>query len=361
MKICLVSVEIFAWGKYGGFGRATRIIGRELVQQGLNVCAIVPLRQGQKPIEFLDGIEIHGYDALNPFSAFKLFREIDADIYHSQEPSFGTYLAKLARPDRKHIITFRDTRLARDWLTELKYPSLSHTQVVSNIIFEDNPFVHSAVRRSDDWFAASKLLISKARLKYKLSKDPVFLPTPVPFPDRIIKSTTPLVCFIGRMDRRKRPQVFFELARSYPDVMFEAAGESRDSKWETSLRETYSDLPNLKFHKNIDQFSSSLLSDLLARCWIIVNSSARESLPTTFVEAAVHGCAILGGINPDSFTEKFGYYVRDGNYEKGLAFLLAENKWLDKGNQAMEQTRTIFSPENSIREHINIYQDILAK
>ena len=34
MKICLISVEIFAWGKYGGFGRATRIIGRELVKRG---------------------------------------------------------------------------------------------------------------------------------------------------------------------------------------------------------------------------------------------------------------------------------------------------------------------------------------
>jgi len=27
MRICLISVEIFSWGKYGGFGRATRIIG----------------------------------------------------------------------------------------------------------------------------------------------------------------------------------------------------------------------------------------------------------------------------------------------------------------------------------------------
>src|SRR5690606_27640366 len=26
MRICLISVEIFAWGKYGGFGRATRTI-----------------------------------------------------------------------------------------------------------------------------------------------------------------------------------------------------------------------------------------------------------------------------------------------------------------------------------------------
>ena len=37
MRICLICVEIFAWGKYGGFGRATRMIGRELVRRGRDV------------------------------------------------------------------------------------------------------------------------------------------------------------------------------------------------------------------------------------------------------------------------------------------------------------------------------------
>ena len=52
MKICLICVEIFAWGKFGGFGRATRIIGRELVKKGFEVTAIVPLRKGQKKWKF---------------------------------------------------------------------------------------------------------------------------------------------------------------------------------------------------------------------------------------------------------------------------------------------------------------------
>ena len=37
MRICLIAVELFAWGKYGGFGRATRTIGRELVKRGIAV------------------------------------------------------------------------------------------------------------------------------------------------------------------------------------------------------------------------------------------------------------------------------------------------------------------------------------
>jgi len=35
VHICLVAVEIFGCGKYGGFGRATRIIGRELAKRGI--------------------------------------------------------------------------------------------------------------------------------------------------------------------------------------------------------------------------------------------------------------------------------------------------------------------------------------
>ncbi len=61
MKICLICVEIFAWGKYGGFGRAARTIGREIVKQGHTVCAVVPRRKGQGEEEDLDGIKVFGF------------------------------------------------------------------------------------------------------------------------------------------------------------------------------------------------------------------------------------------------------------------------------------------------------------
>lgn len=56
MHICLLCIEIFSWGKYGGFGRATRFIGRELVKRGIKVTAIVPKRKNQNQHEVLDGI-----------------------------------------------------------------------------------------------------------------------------------------------------------------------------------------------------------------------------------------------------------------------------------------------------------------
>ena len=61
MRICLISVEIFAYGKYGGFGKATRTIGSELVKRGHEVFAVVPRRIDQPAEENLDGITVLSY------------------------------------------------------------------------------------------------------------------------------------------------------------------------------------------------------------------------------------------------------------------------------------------------------------
>ena len=107
MRICLISVEIFAWGKYGGFGRATRTIGRELVERGHDVYAVVPRREGQGPVEKLDGMTVLSFPPRQWLAPTQLLREADAEIYHSCEPSFGTYLAERALPDRVHVVHAR--------------------------------------------------------------------------------------------------------------------------------------------------------------------------------------------------------------------------------------------------------------
>ena len=122
VRVCLISMEIFAWGKHGGFGRATRIIGRELARRGVQVFAVVPRRGDQRPVELLDRITVLGFEPARPWQAVPLLRSCDADIYHSEEPSFTTYLAQRAMPDRKHVVTLRDTRELGDWLTELAVP-----------------------------------------------------------------------------------------------------------------------------------------------------------------------------------------------------------------------------------------------
>ncbi len=288
MNICLISVEIFAWGKYGGFGKATREIGRELVKRGIRVTAIVPRRGSQKEIETLDGIKVIGFDYRKPTEILRLFRDCNADIFHSQEPSTGTYIAQKTHPDKKHIVTFRDTRLITDWITEFKYPSVSRAQVLSNWLYEDNLFVRQAVRKADERFVAARLLIDRAATKYRLDTKPNLLPTPVEMPISVEKSKIPTVCYVARWDRRKRPEILVGLARSFPQVRFIIAGASRNPRYDRKIRNQLATLPNVDLLGFVNQFETDKLAQVFSQSWILVNTAAREGLPNSFIEACAN-------------------------------------------------------------------------
>ena len=359
MKICLISVEIFAWGKYGGFGRATRLIGRELARRGVEVYAVVPRRGNQQPVEEMDGMHVLGFKPYDLLEAYHLYREVDADIYHTQEPSMGTYLAMKAMPNRKHVVTFRDPRLFKDWWVEFTLPSINRLQVLSNWLYEDNPLVNWAVRHADRLYAASYLAGEHAKVKYHLDERPQFLATPVQIPNRVMKSSQPTACFIARWDRRKRPEAFLELAGHFPQVQFIAAGFSRDRIWDRRLREKYSRIRNLEMTGFVDQFSTQGISAILSKSWVLVNTSVRESLPNSFIEAAAHRCAILSGVDPDGFASRFGCHVTNGNFDQGLQSLLADNRWREFGRLAHQYVSGIFATERSLDDHLQIYRSLL--
>ena len=79
IRVCLISVEIFAYGKFGGFGKVVRIIGSELVKRGYEVFAVVPRRLDQPAEETMDGITVLGYlpgEVLRPVNYTKRLMRI---------------------------------------------------------------------------------------------------------------------------------------------------------------------------------------------------------------------------------------------------------------------------------------------
>ena len=360
MKVCLLSTEIFAWGKYGGFGRATRTIGRELARRGVGVSAVVPRRPGQGAVELLDGITVFGYPMGAPWQAARLCRAANAEIYHSQEPSTATWLAMRAMPDRKHVVTLRDPHDWRDWRTELAHPSLSRVQVIANMLYEDNPLVHRAVRRADRRFCAAHCIQPKVVAKYALPAPPPLLPTPVRVPAAVRKAERPTVCYLARWDRRKRPDLFFELVARFHQVRFLAVGRSRDAAYDRHLRATYGHLPNLELTGFVDQFDSEELSAILGRSWIVVSTAAREGLPNAFIEAAAHRCAILSGVDPDGFASRFGAWVEDGDFARGLASLLEQDRWRALGARGYAYVLESFELNHAVDRHLAAYADLVA-
>lgn len=359
MRVCLISVEIFAWGKYGGFGRATRTIGRELAARGVNVFAVVPRRPGQQSIENLDGIRVLSFPPRNPWAAIDLIRTSNADIYHSCEPSLGSYLAMRAMPDRKHVVTCRDPRARYDWWLEFARPSLSRLQVAHNYLYENNMLVRRCVRRMNAVFTTARSLIPKVDRLYGLPTAPSFLPTPVAVPERSKKAAAPTVCYVARLDRRKRPELFFQLASHFPDVNFIALGSSRDSRWEARLVDQYGDRHNLRMLGFVDQFNDERHAAALDKSWVVVNTATREGLPNAFLEAAAHRCAILSHVDTEGFASEFGFRVRNDDFAGGLHWLLENGRWRELGERAHHYVDRTFSIDRAIGRHIEVYEGLL--
>ena len=359
MHICFISGEIFAFGKYGGFGRATRVIGAGLAERGHQVSAIVPRRKEQPPMVELDGIQVHSFSKWNLLKAAQLYRLIDADVYHSQEPSLGTWIAQLVRPHAKHVVTCRDPRDAQDWAIEEAHATMSRWATKRTRVYEYNPLVCRAVQQADSVFGAAQDVAKKAQRLYGLAETPAWLPTPVLVPEKVEKAKQPTVCFLSRWDPRKRPELFFKLASRFPAVQFVAAGLAHDLSRDAALRKAFSGVDNLKLEPFLDQFSNVAHEELLSRSWILVNTALREGLPNSFIEAAAHGCALLSGVDPDGFCSRFGEAVVGDQFEAGLNKLLEGDRWRALGERGRGYVLKHYELRKALNQHEQIYKALV--
>jgi glycosyltransferase involved in cell wall biosynthesis len=365
MKVCFICTELFGRGVYGGFGRSTRKLGSELAKRNVEVTAVVPQREGSgdRDTEYmLDGIRVLEFPQRAFWTSTELFRQTDADILHSQDPSLSTWLAMRAMPKRIHLVTFRDPMEKRDWRIEFRHAGPARLGTIEYALYADNFLVTRALHRAHGLYCAARFLIPKAARKYGLRRQPLFLPTPVDIPARVTKAAEPTVCFVGRLHRRKRPELFLNLVKKFPEVHFICVGGTNEHEYEQHLRSTYSGLPNLEMTGTIDQFQTDRLHRILEQSWVLVNTAAREGLPNTFLEAAAHKCAILSGVDPDGFASGFGYLAQgDGDLANGLTFLLTDNRWKERGELGFAYVKSVFGNEAAIDLHLETYKEAMRQ
>jgi glycosyltransferase involved in cell wall biosynthesis len=263
-------------------------------------------------------------------------------------------------PTKKHLITFRDPRFFQDWITELRYPSRSYLHTLLAWFYEANVLVRQAIRHADCLSVCAPHLAGRIVAHYHLQEAPLLLATPVRVPATApVKSSEPTVCFLARWDRRKRPECFLELAKEFPRVRFIAAGSGQHRTRDTSLRRRYGHLPNLELSGFINQFDSDTLAALLGRSWVLVNTSVREGLPTSFLEAMAQRCALLSRVDPDAVATRFGYHAQHDDFATGLASLLSDDAWRARGEAGYHYVRKGFELGRVVERHIEVYRDLL--
>jgi glycosyltransferase involved in cell wall biosynthesis len=363
VKVCLICNQIAAWGKIGGFGTNTRRLGRGLVQAGVEVHVVVPRRAGQGRLEQLDGMMVHGQSNTEVFFGKNLYCEIDADIYHMEEPTICGYWAQRAMPRRIHLVTSMDPREPSDWWVELKNATwLRRLKYPIQHYYENSQRVHEAVRRANGVYVEAAFLKPKTQRLYKLHYEPGLLPKPIEIPDGPFQKASRALCvFLGRFDPRKRPEMFFQLAERMPDVSFVAVGKAHDQSYQRYLNKRYFNLDNLEVTGFVDPFTDDKLDRILRRAWVLVHPAAREGLPTAFQEASAHEAAILAYVDPGGYVSRFGRVVPEEGggieaMEHQLREMIESDEWREKGQAGREYNVKHHSVDVSVKTHLNVYR-----
>ncbi len=367
MKVCYVSPEFYGLGVHGGFGYVTKTLSEGLADRGFDVCVVTPRRNGQKPVETVNGVKVLSYKPCTglPWPAgtlasrrgyIDIIREVEADVYHSQAVSLNTYVAQMAAPDRRHLVTFQDPYDEREWarIAEVE-PSYRGPMHDARVRLEKR-VLSSACRRADALYTQARFLAEKARRYYGFEELPGFLPNPVPVPEKPGgKSPRPTVCFLARWDPQKRVELFFKLAVEHPEVRFVAMGRSHDEARDRELRIRYGGAPNLQLTGFVSEEEKSRI---LGESWALVNTSVREALPVSFLEALAHGTPIISGENPDGLTENYGYVAGDGDYSAAVNRLLADDERLEKGYRGRRYVEEVHEAGNAVDRHVKIYESL---
>jgi len=371
MRICFVSPEVFAWGYHGGFGFLTRTLGRELANRGHEVSVVTVRRKGQGEIEELEGMKVYGFPGFkvgprairavaSRIKSIEYYRRANADIYHSEAVSYNTLVAERAMPNRPHVITFQDPYDIQEWrrISQVDSRYRLTTAFRSRILIE-NLLLSKACRGATSLYAQAKFLIPKARRLFRLESDPEFLPNPVAVPRRRLrKADTPTVSFLARWDPQKRVELFLRLAEKFPGIEFVAMGRSHDPVTDANLRRQYSGIPNLNLTGFVSEGEKSKILEL---SWALVNTSVREALPVSFLEALAHETPILSGEDPDGITSSYGYHVRDGDYAQALKNLLEDRSWREKGRLGRRYVEKVHEVNRVVDRHVEIYKGILKR
>jgi glycosyltransferase involved in cell wall biosynthesis len=319
MRVGIVSSEFLQPGvtRIGGFGwgaaRAAEVL-RASGDEPLFICSDVEaLREAPNAIA---GVPlIAKYDGALLFA--RALRRARPEVLLSVDyrPSYDTALKVLPRTPL--VVWVRDPRPPEDVANaaRIRIPGQPPDTMPAGLGAIDCTPLRSIVRRSHTLrrrvvfgSPAPDALTPKAARTYGFDPGPLaLLPNPLDVArDPGPKAPAPRVVFLARLDAYKRPWVFVELARLFPDVEFRMVGQAHFSgprTWEPR------DLPaNVQLLGNLS--GEDKLRELDA-AWVLVSTSAHEGLPVSFLEAWASRAPVLACVDTDRVVSRFGIYAGD--------------------------------------------------
>src|SRR5262249_23828830 len=144
-------------------------------------------------------------------------------------------------------------------------------KIPMNYLCEESPLITWVLRRADVAGCPAHFLQDKMVRMYRLHKKPIFLPNIEDIPPSLPqKNTQPTVCFVGRFDKRKRPELCIKLAGQFPQVQFLMVGQAEDRAQQQKLEASAARFNNIRMLGYVDKFDSDTLSKVYDVSWMLL-------------------------------------------------------------------------------------------
>lgn len=177
------------------------------------------------------------------------------------------------------------------------------------------------------------------------------------------KNNPPIVLWVGSTDKGKHPEMFLEIARSFPEIQFKMIVSEKNPERKNDLRGSCKSIPNLEYSGAV---AYTDMAEQYLRASLLVSTSELEGVPNTFLQSWANGTPVASlSVDPDGVIEKkgLGFCAReDVALLKENIKMLVENRELRLkiGKNACVHIAETHSIETVGPRYVRLFQEILS-
>lgn len=167
------------------------------------------------------------------------------------------------------------------------------------------------------------------------------------------------ILWAGRFTPEKRLEYFLELAKLFPEMIFDVIGDynfERDTSYADRMKAIAEPLENVTLHGRVPH---EKMGEYFNRSYLLCSTSLYEGFPNIYLEAWSVGLPLVTTFDPDGVVEKYGCGRTANDVESlrdKILELLDETSWRD----ASEATELYFRKFHTLDSSMVLFESVIA-
>lgn len=350
----------------GGAEVQQAVLARVFRRAGYRV-SVISLDYGQPERAVVDGIMVHkAYkpDAGLPVlrfvhpritSMWRAMRDVDADIYYQRSAAMLTALvgAFCRRHGKRSIYAGASDMDFIRGKQQIRY-------------LRDRRLFEQGLRHVDRIVVQNKAQQDACRTHYGL--DSVLIPSCYELPESSAMKEQDLVLWVATVHDYKRPEIFLDMARRLPHRRFAMIGGSSTPGTRLKpgyfehIRDQAARLPNVEFKGFLPLAEVEPWFD---RAKVLVNTSAYEGMPNTFMQAWARGVPTVATVDVGARLDDRPVYPVFSDADEGSAqverLFTEDLHWARVSARCREYFERSHSSTEVLGRYERLFDELLAR